>query len=205
MNSIVVHYKELALKGRNRPWFVQILNRNLRTRSLASVCASIRSVDGSDRDRGSAPGRRGSRSATGSAAYLESPTSRMPAGVHRTSMALAAAILGDARRPVRPSRFASARAASDKAVSVYVAPDRARGRRPHQGGQEDGAWTSTTRPSRFTSRCCPNQAFYFFGKEPGAGGLPTGHGGRRRLSAVGRDRFARRGVSDDAARLFRDC
>ena len=30
MNSIVVHYKELALKGRNRPWFVQILVRNLR-------------------------------------------------------------------------------------------------------------------------------------------------------------------------------
>ena len=25
MNSIVVHYKELALKGRNRPWFVQML------------------------------------------------------------------------------------------------------------------------------------------------------------------------------------
>ena len=31
MNSIVVHYKELALKGRNRPWFVQLLVRNLRT------------------------------------------------------------------------------------------------------------------------------------------------------------------------------
>ena len=31
MNSIVVHYKELALKGRNRPWFVQMLVRNLRS------------------------------------------------------------------------------------------------------------------------------------------------------------------------------
>ena len=30
MNSVVVHYKELALKGRNRPWFVQLLARNLR-------------------------------------------------------------------------------------------------------------------------------------------------------------------------------
>jgi ABC-type bacteriocin/lantibiotic exporter with double-glycine peptidase domain len=29
MRSIVVHYKELALKGRNRPWFVQVLVRNL--------------------------------------------------------------------------------------------------------------------------------------------------------------------------------
>ena len=31
MTSIVVHYKELALKGRNRPWFIQLLVRNLRT------------------------------------------------------------------------------------------------------------------------------------------------------------------------------
>ena len=31
MTTIVVHYKELALKGRNRPWFVQLLVRNLKT------------------------------------------------------------------------------------------------------------------------------------------------------------------------------
>jgi len=30
MNSIVVHYKELALKGKNRPWFIQMLVRNLK-------------------------------------------------------------------------------------------------------------------------------------------------------------------------------
>ena len=30
MNSIVIHYKELALKGKNRPWFIQVLLRNLR-------------------------------------------------------------------------------------------------------------------------------------------------------------------------------
>ena len=31
MNSIVVHYQEIALKGNNRPWFVARLARNLRT------------------------------------------------------------------------------------------------------------------------------------------------------------------------------
>ena len=31
MTSVVVHYKELALKGRNRPWFVQALLRNIRS------------------------------------------------------------------------------------------------------------------------------------------------------------------------------
>src|SRR4029077_16345870 len=38
--------KELALKGRNRPWFVQILNRNLRTALAGLGVASIRSVMG---------------------------------------------------------------------------------------------------------------------------------------------------------------
>src|SRR5262245_37932210 len=31
MNAVVIHYKELALKGKNRPWFIQVLLRNLRT------------------------------------------------------------------------------------------------------------------------------------------------------------------------------
>jgi thiamine biosynthesis protein ThiI len=31
MRSVVVHYQELALKGRNRPWFVKQLVGNLRT------------------------------------------------------------------------------------------------------------------------------------------------------------------------------
>ena len=31
MTSIVLHYKELALKGKNRPWFVQVLIRNIKT------------------------------------------------------------------------------------------------------------------------------------------------------------------------------
>ena len=31
MNSVVVHYQEIALKGRNRPWFIAKLVRNLRT------------------------------------------------------------------------------------------------------------------------------------------------------------------------------
>ena len=30
MTSIVLHYKELALKGKNRPWFVARLVRNIR-------------------------------------------------------------------------------------------------------------------------------------------------------------------------------
>ena len=32
MNSVVVHYQEIALKGRNRPWFIGRLVRNIRCR-----------------------------------------------------------------------------------------------------------------------------------------------------------------------------
>ena len=46
MNSVVVHYKELALKGKNRPWFVQILVRNLRRALTGLGVSTIRSVMG---------------------------------------------------------------------------------------------------------------------------------------------------------------
>src|SRR5207249_3183210 len=46
MNSIVVHYKELALKGRNRPWFVQRLVENLRVVLEDLDVAAVRSVMG---------------------------------------------------------------------------------------------------------------------------------------------------------------
>ena len=46
MTSVVIHYKELMLKGRNRPWFVKILVRNLRTALADLDIRSIRSVMG---------------------------------------------------------------------------------------------------------------------------------------------------------------
>src|SRR5256885_10798247 len=46
MNSIVVHYNELALKGRNRPWFVQMLVRNIRTALAGLAVPAVRSVMG---------------------------------------------------------------------------------------------------------------------------------------------------------------
>src|ERR1700716_3545704 len=46
MNSIVVHYKELALKGRNRPWFIQHLVRNLRSALHDLDVVAVRSLMG---------------------------------------------------------------------------------------------------------------------------------------------------------------
>src|SRR5438093_1136244 len=46
MNSIVVHYKELALKGRNRPWFIKQLVRNLQFALRDLDVRSVRSLMG---------------------------------------------------------------------------------------------------------------------------------------------------------------
>ena len=43
---IIVHYKELALKGRNRPWFIQRLVRNLKTALTGLQVKSVRSIMG---------------------------------------------------------------------------------------------------------------------------------------------------------------
>src|SRR5262249_933019 len=46
MRSVVVHYKELALKGKNRPWFIQLLVRNLKVALTGLHVASVRSIMG---------------------------------------------------------------------------------------------------------------------------------------------------------------
>src|SRR5262245_50803805 len=46
MNSIVVHYKELSLKGRNRPWFIRMLVRNVRFALSGLDVADVRPVMG---------------------------------------------------------------------------------------------------------------------------------------------------------------
>ena len=46
MTSIVLHYKELALKGKNRPWFIQLLVRNLKTALAGLHVSSVRSSMG---------------------------------------------------------------------------------------------------------------------------------------------------------------
>src|SRR5207244_4641452 len=46
MKSVVVHYKELALKGRNRPWFIARLVRNLRAVLADLDVGAVRPVMG---------------------------------------------------------------------------------------------------------------------------------------------------------------
>ena len=199
MNSIVVHYKELALKGRNRPWFVQILNRNLRTALAGLGVAGIRSV------MGRIEIELGPR-----ASWLE-VRERLGRvfGIANFSIAgrgpqafgpLAATIL-DALGGRQADSFRVSARRSDKRFP-FTSPQIER----EVGGliKEATGWRVDLDEPALTIHIemLPNQAFYFFGKEPGAGGLPSGTGGRLACllsggidSPVAAYRMMRRGCS----------
>ena len=44
--NVIVRYHEIALKGRNRPWFVHVLVRNIRTALGGLGVTSVRSMMG---------------------------------------------------------------------------------------------------------------------------------------------------------------
>jgi thiamine biosynthesis protein ThiI len=175
MRSIVVHYKELALKGRNRPWFVQLLVRNLRTAVRGIEVTSIRSVMGRIEID------------LGPTASFEAVRDRLRPvfGIANFSLAgrashdfeaLANAILADlGDREVASFRVSARRA--DKRIP-YTSPQIER----EVGGLIKIAkgWKVDLDEAELTIHLemLPTHAFYFFGKEPGAGGLPTGTGGK---------------------------
>ena len=175
MNSVVVHYKELALKGKNRPWFVQILVRNLR-RALAGLgVATIRSVMGrielefNDEESWNEIRER-VRHVFGIANF--SLAGRGPLEFDE----LAAAILrGLGDREAESFRVSVRRA--DKRFP-FTSPQIER----EVGGliKEAKGWRVDLEDPALTIHIemMPTYAFYYFGKEPGAGGLPTGTGGR---------------------------
>jgi len=175
MTSVVIHYKELALKGRNRPWFVKILIRNLRTALADFEIRSIRSVMGRiEVDLGPATAwesvRDRVRQVFGIANF--SLAGRAPHDFD----ALAAAILSDLGDRDAASFRVSARRA-DKRMP-FTSPQIER----EVGGRikEAKGWRVDLEGAALTIHLevMTDHAFYFFGKEPGAGGLPTGTGGR---------------------------
>ena len=199
MNSIVVHYKELALKGRNRPWFIKVLVRNLRTALRGVDVVAVRSVMGRiEIELG--PG----------ASWAEARDRvRRVFGIANFSLAgrashdfqtLASAILDDLGDRQASSFRVSVRR-SDKRFPL-TSPQIER----EVGGliKEAKGWpVDLDDPAiNIHVEMLPEYAFYFFGKEPGAGGLPTGTGGRLACllsggidSPVAAYRMMRRGCS----------
>jgi thiamine biosynthesis protein ThiI len=175
MNSIVVHYKELALKGRNRPWFVQMLVRNLRVALTGLDVASIRSIMGRiDIELGPAGSWAAARDRVRHVFGIAN-FSYAGRGPHDFD-GLAEAILRDLGDR-RPESFRVRAKRSDKRFP-FASPQIER----EVGGRikDRTGWRVDLDDADLSIHIemLPEHAFYFFGKEPGAGGLPTGTGGR---------------------------
>ena len=175
MNSIVVHYKELALKGKNRPWFIRMLVRNLQVALGGLHVPAIRSVMGRiEIELGPQtewPAVRDRLRKVFGIAYF-SPAGRGPLDLD----ALASEILvGLGDRQAESFRVTARR--TDKRFPL-TSPQIER----EVGGliKEKTGWRVDLDDPALTVHVdlMPDGAFYFFGKDPGAGGLPTGTGGR---------------------------
>ncbi len=175
MDSLVVHYKELALKGKNRPWFIQLLVRNLKSALAGLHVRGVRSTMGrieidldeaSDREEAS---RRLAR-VFGIANF--SQAGRAPHDFDALARAILAEVGG-----AQPSSFRVSARRADKRLP-FTSPQLER----EVGGrirQATGWRVDLDHPAlTIHVEALPDEAFYFFGKQPGAGGLPTGTSGR---------------------------
>ena len=175
MKSIVVHYKELALKGKNRPWFIQLLVRNIKGALAGLHVAAVRSITGRIElelrpDTPWDEVRERLRRVFGIANF-----SYANRGPHDFA-ALSAAILADlGDREADSFRVSATRA--DKRLP-FTSPQVER----EIGGiiKQAKGWRVDLEHAALTVHIemMPDGAFYFFGKEPGAGGMPTGTSGR---------------------------
>jgi len=175
MKSVVVHYKELALKGKNRPWFIQLLVRNLKVALAGLHVASVRSIMGRiELELGDDTPWDELRTRLARVFGIANFgfANRGPHGF----APLAAAILDDlGDRETASFRVSATRA--DKRLP-FTSPQVER----EIGGliKQAKGWRVDLEHPALTVHVemLPEGSFYFFGKEPGAGGMPTGTGGR---------------------------
>ena len=175
MNSIVIHYQELALKGKNRPWFLGKLVRNLRNAvadldvtAVRPLMGRIEMVLGPGATREQVGER--IRHTFGIANF--SYAGRTPLDLDL----ITAAILRDLEGRSCSSFRVSVRRADKRFPMTSPQVER------QVGGliQEARGWkVNLDEPElEIHVELLTNQAFYFFGKERGPGGLPTGTAGR---------------------------
>jgi thiamine biosynthesis protein ThiI len=175
MTSIVVHYQEIALKGRNRPYFISKLVHNLRKQTAGLDVKDVRALMGrieivlgpaASYDRV----RERIQRVFGIANF--SKAGRAP----RKFDAIAGAVLADLEgHPAVAFRVSAKR--GDKSFPMTS---------PQLEGElgarivERFGWRVNLDHPELTVmvEVLANQAFYSIGKERGAGGMPTGVSGR---------------------------
>ena len=175
MTSVVVHYQEIALKGRNRPWFIARLVRNLRIATADLDVTRVRPLMGRI------------ELSLGPSAKWADIKDRLERvfGVANFSVAgrvpldlngMAASILADLGNPSVESFRVSARRADKRYPLTSPQIEREVGGRI----KEARGWRVDLENPQLTIHLefLTDEAFYFFGKERGAGGMPTGVSGR---------------------------
>jgi tRNA uracil 4-sulfurtransferase len=175
MKSVIIHYQEIALKGKNRPWFVAKLVRNIRSATSDLDIVELRVLMGrielvlgpgtsfeQARERVSLVFGIGNFSRAGRAAL--------------DMDAIAAEILNDLG-PENPATFRVSARRADKRFPLS-SPQIER----EVGGRikEARNWVVNLGDPEFTINveALTREAFYSFGKVRGAGGLPVGSSGR---------------------------
>ena len=151
MNSIVVHYQEIALKGKNRPWFLGRLVRNLK-RALSDLdVVDVRALMGRIEIQ-LGPGT--SREEAGSASGARSASRTFPTRAARPLDldVIARAILEDLRDRTCRSFRVSVRRADKRFPMTSPQVEREIGGRIKAGARMDASiWTMPSSPS--TSSC----------------------------------------------------
>ena len=175
MTSILVHYQEIALKGRNRPYFISKLVHNLRKQTAGLDVKDVRALMGRI------------EVVLGPAASYEQVRERIQrvfgianfskAGrAPRTLEDIASAVLADLEGHP-PVTFRVSAKRGDKTFPM-TSPELER----ELGARivERFGWkVNLDRPEMTVMvEVLAKQAFYSFGKERGAGGMPTGVSGR---------------------------
>lgn len=175
MQSVIAHYQEIALKGKNRPWFLQRLVRNLHlalgeldVREIRTPMGRIEIVLGSSDAR----------------AEVEDRLSRVFglanfAAAGRTPLdldVLQDAILRDLPHDEVPSFRIAVRRADKSFPSPSPVVERALG----AAVQKARGWkVDLSNPALVIGvEILAHEIFYHWGKRPGAGGLPSGTAGR---------------------------
>jgi tRNA uracil 4-sulfurtransferase len=175
MTSVIAHYQELALKGKNRPWFLRQLVRNVRGALAGLDVRKVRTPMGRI------------EVVLGSPASWTEVRERMTHVFGLANFAIAGRTaldvdaLGDAiLRDLPEDDVASFRIAVRRADKRFPIPsplvERELGARVvlARGWKVD-----LSSPALVIGvEILPGEAFYYFGKHPGAGGLPTNTAGR---------------------------
>jgi len=199
MTSVIVHYQEIALKGRNRPFFISKLVRNLRrqtadlgVKDVRALMGRIEIVLGPDAKYEEIQERL--RHVFGIANFSKAGRAKLDLD------AIAGAILTDLEGH-QPANFRVNAKRGDKTFPM-TSPEIEReiGARIH----ERYKWPVKLDHPEFSVNVelLNREAFYSFGKERGAGGMPTGVSGRVAClmsggidSPVAAWRLAKRGCS----------